>query len=209
MEGNSSNLGNQNSTSNIQGSTSNTTENSQTKTSEFNLSSIDQLLKDQEKCIKELRGFVSLGGSFTVFMSDEDRLAKLQDLFNETQKLRIRFLSDKNMPVTVETAREVQTMLNELMKNYEKYVDQIYSMDPITLKKTFDITNSYTKTNSKVLKAVFEKMREDIKLHKPEIYEKLNKDVFNKYKAEADASQNKMNNLKRMISKSISKQQKE
>jgi hypothetical protein len=180
-----------------------TSEGSQSRSKEFNLSSIDKLIQDQENRLKEFKKLLEDKPIILNSMSDEEKLSKLQDLFNETQKLRVKILADQNIPVTLEAGKKIQNMLNSLTANYKIYVEEIQTMEPYTIKKAFDVTNKYTKTNSKVLTSVFEIMRTDLKTNKPKIYDLLNKDIFNKYKNEADLSQSKLNNLKKEISTSL------
>jgi hypothetical protein len=171
----------------------------------FDINSLNKLIEEQKRQISGIQKLIEESSSTSKSEDIKEKMVKISNLYNESQKLRIEFLTNNINLVSKEKSVDIKYKLRSLNDIYSEYRNNFNSLprnDELkTLKKEFDLTNSYTKKGNQVLIEVSKDIQQNIKNNNKDLWGKLNKDVFQKYNTEIENYNRRSKALKNETSK--------
>lgn len=180
--------------------------------SSFDINSLNKLIEEQKRQILGIQKLIEESSSNTKSEDIKEKMVKISNLYNESQKLRIEFLTNNINLVSKEKSVEIKYKLRSLHDIYSEYRNNFNSLprnDELkTLKREFDLTNNYTKKGNQVLVEVSKDIQQNIKNNNKDLWGKLNKDVFQKYNTEIE-NYNKRNKILKNETSKLLDQKKE
>jgi hypothetical protein len=133
----------------------------------FDINSLNKLIEEQKRQISGIQKLIEESSSTSKSEDIKEKMVKISNLYNESQKLRIEFLTNNINLVSKEKSVDIKYKLRSLNDIYSEYRNNFNSLprnDELkTLKKEFDLTNSYTKKGNQVLIEVSKDIQQNIK----------------------------------------------
>jgi hypothetical protein len=135
----------------------------------FDINSLNKLIEEQRRQITGIQKLIEESSLSSNNKSQDikEKMLKISNLYNESQKLRIEFLTKNIDLVSKEKSVDIKYKLRSLNDIYSEYINKFNSLpknDELkTLKKEFDLTNNYTKKGNQVLTEVAKDIQDTIK----------------------------------------------